>query len=126
MIMPAAGMVAGYLHTVLHTINGTKQRENAQIAKGRGKEKALKLLCFKALIGAPWGIRTLDLLIRREKAQNLETVMNKGFLLDRPDFAYRFAYQTRNISEFWPPPRVCVLGDRKCAGSSFRRRGPSK
>lgn len=65
------------MHTVLHTMNGTKRCENAQIAKAKGKEKAPNPLRFKAFLGAPWGIRTLDLLIRRENAQNPETVMNK-------------------------------------------------
>lgn len=49
--------------------------QNAVNAKPQKKEKPLKPFDFNGFLGAPWGIRTLDLLIRRETGVSCETLV---------------------------------------------------
>ena len=83
-----------YLHTVLHTTNGTKSTIRHDWHSVESKQKALNPLRFKAFRGTPAAIRTHGLQSRSFPTLCTESVIFQRVQGGAVDFAYHFAYHS--------------------------------
>ena len=77
--MPPGNRGPFFIAYRLHTINGTKQHENARFANAPKKEKPLKCSVFKGFRGGSEWIRTTDTPGMNREVQRLEALKIRRF-----------------------------------------------